>query len=106
MANEDARAARGAEFQIAALIGHRIAVDTIIKMVLADLYASIEGGAERFEAVAQRATTDMHGIQPKALGRADSEFIRQQALHSLEGIVAGLPNRIRQRRGEPPQRPS
>lgn len=79
-------------------------METILREVIIDLYARKDGGAEAFEALCQRAITDMHGVTPAAVGDADSEYIKHQAIHSIEGYQ-GLANAIRQRRGEPVQRP-
>lgn len=105
MDEETERRAIHAEFQIGALQGHRIAVDTVLRTIITDLYANIEDGAARLESVFEAEVTAMHGISPEPIGQADAEFIKQQALHSLEGLLQGLPNAVRQQRGEPQKRP-
>lgn len=95
-----------AAFHIGALVGHRIAIDTLIKAVLIDLYSRQQDGAAAFEAIAQKMVTDMYGITPRGVGNADAEYIKQQAIHSLETLLQGIPNAIRRERGEPDERPN
>lgn len=94
------------QYHHATLVGHRIAVDTILRELIVDLYSQIEGGAERYEELIQRVQTEMHAIQTGAVGTVDGEWVKQQALHSIETFAMRLPNDIRRKRGEPDRRPS
>ncbi|TCM17233.1 hypothetical protein EDF56_106349 [Novosphingobium sp. PhB165] len=75
---------------VGALQGYRIASQTLLAMVIADLYSRLPDGAEAFDRLSQELITALYSIQPGPFGGASGDLIREQAIFAAEALCKGI----------------